>query len=280
VTVINGQPLKPGWTGKLWALSQGVESALNFEPDYLLFTDADILHDSQNLRRLVGIAEAQDYSLVSFMVKLSCSTFAERLLIPAFVFFFFQLYPPSWIRSDRKKTAGAAGGCVLIRPEALHAIGGVGSIRGEVIDDCALAGAVKQSGRRIWLGLTPSTRSTRVYESFSEIGTMIARTAFNQLRHSSVLLAGTILGLALTFLLPIGLLFSRSIPLAGAGAAAYLLMTMAYRPMIRFYGLPAWWALSLPLAAVFYLGATLASAIRYWGGVGGNWKGRAQDVAR
>jgi hopene-associated glycosyltransferase HpnB len=279
-TVISGKPLELGWTGKLWALSQGIEAALAIDPDYLLFTDADICHDPFNVRNLVGIAETQGYDLVSFMVKLSCETFAEKLLIPAFVLFFFQLYPPSWIRSSDRKAAGAAGGCVLIRPQVLRAMGGIAAIRSEVIDDCALAREVKRSGGRVWLGLTQNTRSTRVYRSFSEIGAMISRTAFNQLHHSVLLLAGTLAGLLLTFVLPVGLVFSGSAMLAGLGIASYALMTISYRPMVAFYALPGFWALSLPIAAVFYLGATFASAIRYWRGAGGHWKGRAQDVAR
>jgi hopene-associated glycosyltransferase HpnB len=280
LTVLSGQALAPGWTGKLWALSQGVEKALDTRPDFLLFTDADIQHAPDNLRSLVSIADGNGYDLTSFMVKLSCGTLAEKALIPAFVFFFFQLYPPAWIRSQTKRTAGAAGGCVLIRPAALLAIGGLAAIRSEVIDDCALARAVKRKGGRVWLGLTPTTHSTRIYSSFGEVGAMIARTAFNQLHHSSLLLAGTLFGLFFTYLLPVILLFSGRLALMLLGGAAYSLMTAAYWPMIRFYKLPGYWAAALPLAAVFYLGATVASAIRYWRGVGGSWKGRAQDLAR
>ncbi len=277
VTVVCGKPLAEGWTGKLWALSQGVEKALETQPDYLLFTDADIRHDPDNLQKLVGIAETYNADLTSFMVKLSCTTLAERTLIPAFVFFFFQLYPPAWIWSRQRKTAGAAGGCVLIRPEALHRIGGLHSIRGQVIDDCALARRVKQTGGRVWLGLTPDTHSTRVYSRFREVGSMISRTAFNQLHHSSLLLAGTVLGLALTFLLPIAMLFSASIAAKVLGAVTWALMTSVYFPLVRFYGLAAPWALLLPFAAVFYMAATVNSALRYWRGVGGTWKGRSQD---
>jgi hopene-associated glycosyltransferase HpnB len=280
LTVLSGKPLAPGWTGKLWALSQGVEKALNTRPDFLLFTDADIQHDPDNLRSLVSIAEGNGYDLASFMVKLSCGTFAEKALIPAFVFFFFQLYPPVWIRSQAQRTAGAAGGCVLIRPAALLSIGGLAAIRSAVIDDCALARAVKRKGGQVWLGLTPTTHSTRIYSSFGEVGAMIARTAFNQLHHSSLLLVGTLFGLFFTYLLPVILLFSGHLTLVLLGSAAYSLMTIAYWPMVRFYGLPGYWAAALPLAAVFYMGATVASAIRYWKGVGGSWKGRAQDLAR
>lgn len=280
VTVIRGEPLVPGWTGKLWALSQGVERALELKPDLLLFTDADIQHDPDNLKTLVRIAEANRCDLTSFMVKLSCESFAEKALIPAFVFFFFLLYPPAWIFSQKKRTAGAAGGCILIRPDALLKIGGLTSIRQAVIDDCALARAVKDKGGRVWLGLTPLTRSTRIYSSFREVGMMIARTAFNQLQHSAALLAGTLFGMILTYVLPLTLLFSGTTILRILGWAAYLLMALMYLPMVRFYRLPAYWALSLPFAAIVYSGATLVSAIRYWRGVGGDWKGRSQDVAQ
>jgi hopene-associated glycosyltransferase HpnB len=239
LTVVKGKPLVPGWTGKLWALSQGVGRALELKPDLLLFTDADIQHDPDNLKTLVRIAEANRCDLTSFMVKLSCSTFAEKALIPAFVFFFFLLYPPAWIFSQTKRTAGAAGGCVLIRPDALLKIGGLASIRGAVIDDCALARAVKSKGGRVWLGLTPFTRSTRTYSSFREVGMMIARTAFNQLQHSALLLAGTLLGLIVTYVLPLTLLFSGAFIPAVLGGAAYLLMAVAYLPIVRFYSLPA-----------------------------------------
>ncbi len=166
LTILAGEPLAPGWTGKLWALSQGVEQALTFNPDYLLFTDADIRHQRQTVLRLVEIAESQHCDLASFMVKLTCESFAEKALIPAFVFFFLQLYPPEWIASPKKRTAGAAGGCVLIRPQALARIGGLQAIRAAIIDDCTLARAVKRSGGRTWMGLTDETRSIRSYGSF------------------------------------------------------------------------------------------------------------------
>jgi len=276
LTVIPGQPLPPGWSGKLWAVQQGIEQALLLQPQFLLLTDADIQHSPENVASLVALAEREGYDLVSFMVKLHCSSVAEKLLIPAFVFFFFMLYPPPWIRDSRRKTAGAAGGCILIRPEALARAGGIAAIRNEIIDDCALAAAVKRSGGKVWLGLTSETRSLRAYISFAEIERMIARTAFNQLRHSAWLLAGALAGLALMFIVPVGLLFSGLWPL---GAGAYLLMSIAYLPLVRFYGLNALWTLTLPLAAAFYMWATLHSAVKYRSGCGGEWKGRAQDAA-
>jgi hopene-associated glycosyltransferase HpnB len=278
LTVIRGQPLPDGWTGKLWALQQGIEQAMHVHPRFLLLTDADIWHARTSVATLASVAERGGYDLASFMVKLHCRALSERLLIPAFVFFFFMLYPPEWIRNPRRRMAGAAGGCILIRPEALARAGGVAAIRGEIIDDCALARAVKESGSKVWLGMTSGTHSMRAYGSFSEIEHMIARTAFNQLRHSVVLLIGAIAGILLIYLLPLLLLLSGSRPLVLLGAVAYLLMWVTYSPVIRFYGLNVVWALTLPLSAVFYLAATVHSALNYWSGCGGEWKGRAQDT--
>ncbi len=277
LTVLAGAELPPGWTGKLWAVQQGLAQAREFHPRFVLLTDADVEHGPDTVARLVAIAETGGWDLVSFMVGLRCETGAEKLLIPAFVYFFFLLYPPRWTADARRRTAGAAGGCILIRPEALTRAGGMEAIRGEVIDDCALARAVKGSGGRVWLGPTNSSRSLRAYDSFPAIGRMIARTAFRQLRHSALLLAGTILGLAGMFVAPLALLFSPSPAAAALGAVAWALMAISYLPMVRFYRRPAWWALTLPLVALFYMGATLYSAARYWRGRGGEWKGRAQD---
>ncbi|HZD31669.1 MAG TPA: glycosyltransferase [Candidatus Angelobacter sp.] len=277
VEVVSGAALPAGWTGKLWAVQQGVERALKLQPRFLLLTDADIRHDPNNIATLVAIAEAGDCDLASFMVKLHCRSFAERLLIPAFVFFFFMLYPPEWIRDERRRTAGAAGGCMLIRPQALQKAGGMAAIRDQIIDDCALARAVKHSGGRVWLGVTPDTASTRAYTSFDGIERMIARTAFNQLQHSTVLLAGSMVGLAIGYLVPVVLLVGGDAVLVALGAASWLLMAMAYAPMVRYYGLSAGWALTLPAAAIFYMGATIHSAVKFWSGRGGEWKGRAQD---
>ncbi len=278
LTVIAGQPLPGGWTGKLWAQQQGIERALRLHPQFLLLTDADIQHSPENVATLAAVAERGGYDLASFMVKLHCRGAAEKLLIPAFVFFFFLLYPPEWIRNSRRKTAGAAGGCILIRPQALTRAGGIAAIRNQIIDDCALAAAVKRSGGKVWLGVTPDTCSLRAYESFAEIERMIARNAFNQLRHSAWLLAGAVAELALTYLLPVALLFSGSRALLVLGTAACFLMFITYLPMVRFYGRGVLWALTLPFAAVFFMWATLHSAVKYWSGRGGEWKGRRQDV--
>jgi hopene-associated glycosyltransferase HpnB len=278
ITVVPGKPLAFGWTGKLWALAQGVTIAEAFAPDYLLFTDADIEHGPGSLAELVGLADERKLDLASYMVQLACITTAEKALIPAFVFFFLKLYPPKWISSARAKTAAAAGGCILIRPQALSKIGGLAAIRNEVIDDCALARAIKGSGGRIWMGLTREASSIRSYGGFAEIGRMISRTAFNQLHHSALLLAGAILALFITYLLPpLLLLTGRPLPIA-LGAIAWLLMSVAYLPMLRFYNRSPFWSLALPLITVFYLGATVHSAVQYWRGRGGTWKDRVQDV--
>ena len=276
LTIIPAAPLESGWTGKLWAVHQGIQQAARFSPDYLLLTDADIVHSPANLASLVAHATANGFDLVSLMVSLHCRSIAERALIPAFVFFFFLLYPPAWIRRSRFRTAGAAGGCLLVRREGLERIGGLSQIRGELIDDCALAREIKGSGGRVWLGLTSGTASIREYPTFNEIGRMISRTAFTQLGHSWWMLAGTAAGLALTFLVPPAAAVSGS----AMGAAAWLLMSIAYIPALRFYGQSPLWAPLLPAVTLFYLGATIHSAMAYRRGAGGMWKERAQAVRK
>lgn len=279
LTVIQGQPLAPGWTGKLWAVSQGVEFAETLQSDYLLLTDADIRHAPDSIRSLLAVAEQRSYDLASYMVKLATETTAEKILIPAFVYFFLQLYPPKWIASKRMRTAGAAGGCMLIRPEVLAKIGGIAAIRHEVIDDCALAKAVKRSGGSLWMGLTDGAESLRSYGGSAGVGRMISRSAFSQLRHSTPLLGLTIIGLFFTYSLgPLLLFTKRAVPMT-LGGAAWLLMSLSYLPTVRFYRRPALWCLSLPFVAVFYAGATLHSAWQYWRGQGGQWKGRIQDAS-
>jgi hopene-associated glycosyltransferase HpnB len=276
--VVPAGPLPPGWSGKLWAISEGLKHARPLAPDYLLFTDADIVHSPDNISDLVARAETEKLDLVSLMVKLRCRSFAETLLIPAFVFFFFMLYPPAWVARRNRSIAAAAGGCILIRPSALDRIGGIAAIHGEIIDDCALARAVKHTGGAIWLGVTQETRSVRDYGTFADIRAMISRTAFAQLRHSALLLAGTILGMAIVYLAPPLLLFTRNPVAAIFGLAAWILMIVLYSPTLRFYGRSILWAPLLPLIALFYLSATVDSAIAYWTGRGGMWKDRVQDV--
>jgi hopene-associated glycosyltransferase HpnB len=261
-----------GWTGKLWALSLGVEEALKLHPDYLFFTDADIRHEPGNVASLVALAEERHLDMCSYMVKLCCDTWAEKAFIPAFVYFFLTLYPPAW-------AGGAAGGCLLIRPQALASIGGLAAIRGEIIDDCALAKAVKARGGRIWLGLTTTAASIRSYGGMRGVRAMIARNAFSQLHHSTLLLAGTAAGLLITYVIPIALvLFGSGWPRA-LGGIAWLLMTASYAPMVLFYRRSLLWSVLLPFIALFYLECTIHSARAYWRGAGGAWKGRTQDRA-
>jgi hopene-associated glycosyltransferase HpnB len=274
--VITARPLPPGWTGKMWAVAEGVRAATS---EYLLLTDADIVHPPGHLAALVARAREGEYDLVSYMVRLQCRSLAEQALIPAFVFFFFLLYPPAWIRDPRRRTAGAAGGCILIRRAALERIGGMARIGGELIDDCALARAVKESGGRVWLGLSDTAASIRPYRTFGEIGRMISRTAFTQLGYSVLLLIGTLAGLAVTYLAPPLLTLAAPRGAAsGMGAMAWLLMTVAYLPAVRYSKRNWFWAPLLPAVALFYVGATLHSAAAHWRGRGGMWKGRAQST--
>ncbi len=280
VSVVEAGALAPGWTGKLWALQQGVKAAATFAPEHFWFTDADIVHSPDTLLRLVTRAQNQHLDLTSFMVLLQARTIPERFLIPAFLYFFLMLYPPKWIASRKSHTAGAAGGCILLRNNALERIGGLSTIRAEVIDDCALARAVKQSGGSIWMGLTRKSVSLRAYFTFAEIRDLIARTAFTQLRYSTLLLLATILGMFVTYLAPVILTFHANPLVWRLSLATWALMTLAYLPTTRFYRLSPLWALLLPLAALFYSYATCLSAVRYWLGHGGQWKGRSQAPAR
>lgn len=278
LTIIQGSALPQGWTGKVWAMHQGWQAARAIHSDYLLLTDADIEHAPDNLARLIARAERGPYDLASVMVKLRCASLAEKLLVPAFVYFFFLLYPPTRISNSRSRVAGAAGGCILIRPEVLERAGGFESIRSEIIDDCSLAARLKSIGGRLWLGVTQETRSIRGYETFGNLRNMISRTAFNQLRHSSLLLAACIFGMLLTFVAPLALVWSKN-PMAGwMGLMASLVMFSTYIPVLRLYRVNPLAAMTLPFAAVFYTYATFCSAVNYWRGKGGEWKGRRQDA--
>jgi len=280
VSVLPAAALPDGWTGKLWALNEGVTRAAASSTQYYWFTDADVVHSPETLQRLVARAESEKLDLASLMVLLRSEALAERLLIPAFFFFFLKLYPPRWIADSHARTAGAAGGCVLLRREALERIGGFASIRGEVIDDCALARAVKRSGGRIWMGLTRASVSLRGYGSFAEIRDMIARTAFTQLRYSTLLLVGTLIGMVLTYLAPVALLLTKDPRAMVLGAAAWTMMSLTFLPTVLFYRRSPLWVPLLPLTAAFYSYATVVSALRYWLGGGGQWKGRAQAPRR
>ena len=274
--VISAPDLAPGWTGKLWALNSGVAAAENSSTEFFWFTDADVVHAPDTLRRLVARAQHGNLDLTSLMVLLESRTLAERLLIPAFLYFFLMLYPPRWIASPRAKTAGAAGGCILLRRTALKRIGGLASIRNEIIDDCSLARAVKRSGGEIWMGLTRASRSLRSYSGFAEIRDVIARTAFTQLRYSALQLLGTLIGLVITFLVPVALTFAPNPRIWLPALLAWCIMTASFLPTITFYRLGPLWAPSLPLSAIFYSYATLLSAVRYRQGRGAQWKGRSQ----
>ena len=280
--VIAAPALPGGWSGKLWAVEQGVRRAAERWPEarYLLLTDADIAHAQDNLARLVAKAEAEKLDLVSLMVRLRCDSFWERLLVPAFVFFFQLLYPFAAVNRAERKSAAAAGGCMLLRRSALAEAGGIAAIRSCLIDDVALARAVKRrpGGGRIWLGLGASAWSLRAYRGLGALWAMVARSADTQLNHSLALLAATVLGMTLTFAgPPLAVLawpLHRDAVTAGLGAAAWLVMTAAYRPITRWYGLPWVWLPSLPLAALLFVAMTVDSAVRHRRGVGGRWKGR------
>jgi hopene-associated glycosyltransferase HpnB len=272
--VIIGAARPPGWTGKLWAVSQGIARAGT--PDYLWLTDADIAHTPDNLSKLVARAEAGNLVLTSLMAKLHCKSVTEKLLIPAFVFFFDMLFPFGWV-NGKGRTAAAAGGCMLVKREALERAGGVGVIRGEIIDDCALGRAMKAQGR-IWLGLTDRAVSVRPYGGFGEIRRMVARSAYAQLSYSPLQLLGTVIGMVLVYVLaPFVAVFAHGLAQA-AGFATWLLMAAAFGPMLRFYRLSPFWGLALPLIGALYGAFTLDSAIQHWRGRGGMWKGRAQAM--
>ena len=306
VSIHSASALPPGWTGKLWALNEGVASltfpadpadaswrsrkgtafvvpsgqpnvgALASEVSYFWFTDADIVHAPDTLRRLVARAERDQLDLASLMVLLRAKTFPERALIPAFLFFFLKLYPPRWTAAANARTAGAAGGCILLRREALDRIGGFTAIRGEVIDDCALARAVKRASGRVWMGLTRASVSHRAYNTFAGPRDMIARTAFTQLHYSVWYLLAALVGLALTYVAPVILLFAHNNATRVTALAAWLIMSLLFLPTVRFYRLSPLWAPLLPLTAAFYAYATFLSAVRYWLNRGAQWKGRSQ----
>ena len=276
--VLCGAHLPRGWVGKMWAVSQGVARASQAGPEYLLLTDADIGHQPDNLRKLVARAEAGRLALVSLMVRLHCRTWPERLLIPAFVFFFDMLFPFGWVNDPRRKLAAGAGGCMLVRRTALEAAGGIGTIKDAIIDDCALAGRLKRQGP-IWLGLTLRAESLRPYKDFNEIARMVSRSAYAQLRYSPWLLGGTLLGMALTYLAPAALALSLHGWAAALGALTWLLMAVSFQPMLRLYGLSPLWGLALPLIGALYTLFTVQSAVQVWRGRGGLWKGRAQAMA-
>jgi hopene-associated glycosyltransferase HpnB len=275
VTVLKGQPLPSGWTGKVWAQKQGVAEALSKAPRYLLLTDADIVYAPGALKRIVARAESGRTALTSVMVKLRCESLAERAFIPAFVFFFQMLYPFAWVNRPEYATAAAAGGCMLVRGDVLEESGGIDGIRNALIDDCALAAQIKTEAP-IWLGLTESVHSIRTYDTFGPIRRMVTRSAYAQLHYSPLQLLGVTLSMALTFLAgPLLALFASGIA-ALAGAAVWLMMAVAFQPTLRLYQLNPLWGLALPLIALVYTVWTVESALQYARGQGGQWKGRVQ----
>jgi hopene-associated glycosyltransferase HpnB len=275
VEVVSPGERPPGWAGKLWALHGGIAAAGPAE--FLLLTDADIVHAPDSLTRLVRLAQARGLDLVSQMARLHARTAWERLMVPAFVYFFAMLYPMRWVNRDGARTAAAAGGCDLVRRTALERAGGIEAIRGAVIDDVALGTAVKRSGGRLFLGLADGVTSVRAYPTLSSLWRMVARSAYTQLRYSPLQLAGTVLALSLVFLLPVastvvGIVGDPS--LAAIGAATWLLMAVTYAPMLRYYGQPAVAAFLLPFTTLLYLAMTVDSARRHYQGRGAAWKGR------
>jgi hopene-associated glycosyltransferase HpnB len=271
LTIVPGAPKPPGWSGKLWAVSQGLAVTT---ADLVLLTDADITHEPDHLARLVARAEAEDLDLVSEMVLLHCESLAERALVPAFVYFFQLLYPFAQVADPRRRMAGAAGGTVLVRRRALDRIGGIAAVRGALIDDVALGRAVKHSGGRIWLGHTNRARSIRLYPEFRDIWAMIARTAYVQLGFSPVKLAGTVLGMLLVWLLPpAAAIFGHGLA-RWFGLAAWVLMAGSFLPSMRRYRLSPVWSLFLPLIALFYMAATVGSALNHMRGRSVMWKNR------
>ena len=275
--MVTSRGLPPGWTGKLWAMKQGIDAAMALPqpPDYLLLTDADIVHAPDSVTRLVAHAQRKNLVLTSLMVKLRCESFAERVNIPAFIFFFQMLYPFSAVNRPRSKVAAAAGGCMLVRVDVLQRAGGIEVIRGALIDDCALAKAMKAHGP-IWLGLTQRVHSIRSYPALADIRRMVVRSAYAQLRYSPLLLLGTVAGMVLTYLVP------PLMAIFGGGAAriigvgTWALMAVAFAPTLRFYRCSPLWGIALPAIASQYMLFTLDSACQYVRGRGGSWKGRVQ----
>lgn len=269
--VINGTPLPNGWTGKLWALQQGLERV---ETPYILQLDADITLQPGILAALLDKLHSEQRSLVSVMALLPVQRFWQRWLLPAYVWFFKMLYPFALANGSRRYFAAAAGGCILLRTGVLRNIGGYQAIRGAVIDDCSLAAAIKRDGHSIWLGLSRSVISRRASSSLSDVADLVSRTAFTQLRHSITLLLLVSGLLILVFWMPLAGLMIPDISARSAGLLSLLIMTGCYLPLMRFYRLPVWSGLLLPAIASLYLGMTWLSAWRHWRGCGAGWKGR------
>lgn len=284
-TVIDAEARPEGWMGKVWAMEQGLRhmQVQPEQPEFILFTDADIHHPEGSVSRLVGFAEFDRRDLVSLMVKLKAKTFWEKLLIPAFVLFFAKLYPFNRVNNPYRRAVAAAGGCMLVRREVAETAGLMETIKGELIDDCALARWVSISGtRRIWLGLTETVVSARGYGGLQGVWDMVARSAFTQLRFSVFLLCGSVLGMLLLYAAPPVLLVANFIleksPIFCL--APFILMTISFGPAIKLYRSPFYMGFLLPLAGIMYTAMTIDSARRHWRGEGGGWKGRYQAKDR
>lgn len=276
LTLVLGAERPAGWTGKLWAMEQGIaQAAGDGMPDYFWFTDADIAHAPETLRTLARRAETGRLVLVSLIARLHCAHAAERLLIPAFVYFFALLFPFNWVNDPARRTAAAAGGCMLVRTNALCSVGGLTAIRGRIIDDCALARMLKPLGP-IWLGLTARVVSLRRYRAIAEIRDMVARSAYAQLGFSPALLAATLLGMLVLFAAPILLVLVGPGSARLVGLAIWLIMSASFHPILRFYRVSPLWAFMLPAIGSLYASFTAHSALEFWRGKGGMWKGRIQ----
>jgi hopene-associated glycosyltransferase HpnB len=278
--VVAGLGLPAGWTGKLWALKQGIDAAMALPqpPGYLLLTDADIVHADDSVSRLVARAEEKRLVLTSLMVKLRCESFAERASIPAFIFFFQMLYPFAWVNRPQSAVAAAAGGCMLVRADVLREAGGIDVIRGALIDDCALAKVLKARGP-IWLGLTERVHSVRPYPALADIRRMVVRSGYAQLRYSPLLLVATLAGMVLTYVVPPFAAIFGSGAARIIGIATWALMALSFQPTLRLYRLSPLWGIALPAIALQYTLFTLDSAYQYVRGRGGSWKGRVQANA-
>jgi hopene-associated glycosyltransferase HpnB len=289
LTVVPGRPRPDGWAGKVWAMAQGLAATTAARPAYVLFTDADIVWAPTALRDLVRAAEDDDRALVSQMALLRAETAWERVIVPAFVYFFAQLYPFRKVNNPNSRTSAGAGGCMLIAAEALERAGGLEPMRGALIDDVALGTLLKKNGNRIWLGLATDIRSDRPYPSLASLWHMIARSAYVQLRYNPALLAGTLIGLLLLYAVPpaglIAALIAVAVGSTGtavavtglAGLLGWALMTASYLPMLRFYRLSRLRAPALPLIALLYAAMTADSARRHYSGRAVSWRGRAAD---
>lgn len=276
IRVIQGNNLPAGWKGKVWAMQQGWEAAKEDHSKYIWFTDADIAHEPQALRNLIAVAEAEQRGMVSTMVRLRCHTFWEHFWVPAFIYFFKLLYPFSWITHPKKKTAGAAGGCMLARKDLLKKIHGLEAISDALIDDCSLAKAIQEAGGTLRLNLTTDSHSLRGYPKLRDAWNTVARSAYTQLAYSPLALAVSVIALAWLFFVPVAAFFLGGFWTATCGALAWLIMMLTFLPSVQFYRVGPWWLFALPVITILYLGATIDSALRYHRGQGGQWKGRAQ----